>query len=217
MNNISSRNGMLIIYGPAAIYCLSNLPKALAISMDHADRPFLIGIMLVIHFLKRTLETLFLHKYSGGTDLATSISIGIYYTLVSIIISSFLVQVPISLYDRNLCSLGIACFLIGQIGNLYHHYILATLRKDDDVRDKGLKAYKIPSGGFFNLVTMPHYLFELISWFGIALCSQQINCYLVFFSMLSYLAGRSAATNEWYKRNIKDYPNNRKNLVPFLF
>jgi len=213
---------MLIIYGPAAIYCLSHLPKALAISMDHADRPFLIGIMLVIHFLKRTFETLFLHKYSGGTDLATSISIGVYYTLVSIIINSFLVKVPISLYDSNLCSLGIACFLIGQIGNFYHHYILATLRKDDlngTTKDKGqiIKAYKIPSGGLFNLVTMPHYFFELISWFGIALCSQQINCYLVFFSMFSYLAGRSVATSEWYKQNIKDYPNNRKNLVPYLF
>lgn len=210
---------MLIIYGPAAIYCLSHLPKALAISVDHADRPFLIGIMLVVHFLKRTLETLFLHKYSGGTDLATSISIGVYYTLVSIIINSFLVKVPTSLYDSNLCSLGIACFLIGQIGNFYHHYILSTLRNKDDLngKDNGLKAYKIPSGGLFDLVVMPHYFFELVSWFGIALCSQQINCYLVFFSMFSYLAGRSVATNEWYKQNIKDYPSNRKNLVPFLF
>lgn len=188
--------------------------------MDHAERPLLIGIMLSIHFLKRTLETFFLHKYSGSADFATSISIGIYYTIVSIIINNFLLKVPTSLYNSNLLNVGIACFVIGQIGNLYHHYLLSTLRKDkiNDVKDKEqiLKTYKVPTGGLFNYVTMPHYFFELISWLGIALCAQQINVFLVFLSMTSYLAGRSIATNEWYKNNVKDYPN-RKNLVPFLF
>lgn len=63
---------------------------------------------------------------------------------------------------------------------------------------------------------MPHYFFELIAWLGVALASQQLNSFLVFCSMFSYLAGRSEATQAWYKSNIKDYPE-RKNLVPFIF
>jgi very-long-chain enoyl-CoA reductase len=210
---------MLIIYVPALCYCLYYLPTALTIATDHADRPLIIGVMLTIHFLKRTLETLFLHKYSGSTDLGTAIFIGIYYTLVSIIVSYFSVQVPVSLYDKNILTTGITLFIIGQIGNFYHHYILASLRKDKLNPTEGkdqIKNYKIPVGGLFDYVTMPHYFFELISWLGIALTSQQANSFLVFCSMFSYLAGRSVATNQWYKDNIKDYPQ-RKNLIPFIF
>ena len=211
---------MLIIYVPALCYCIWFSPTALSLAKDHADRPLIIGAMLTIHFLKRSLETLFLHKYSGSTDLGTAIFIGIYYTLVSIIVSYFSVQVPLSVYDKNICLLGITFFFLGQIGNFYHHYLLAALRKDNKITSKGIeqiKNYKIPKGGLFDYVTMPHYFFELISWLGIALTAQQVNSFLVFCSMFSYLAGRSVATNQWYKDNIPGYPSKRKNLVPFIF
>ena len=38
-----------------------------------------------------------------------------------------------------------------------------------------------------------------------------------FLSMASYLAGRSVATKEWYKLNITDYPDNRKNFFVNMY
>jgi len=159
-NNISSKFGMLIIYVPALCYCIYNtilkIPNINNLSLpsiDYSDRGLLIAIMLTIHFLKRTLETLFLHKYSGGTSLSTSISIGIYYTLVSVIVSYFSSLLPLSLYNQRTSIVGIIFFVIGQLGNFYHHYLLANLRKTTVTNDKEsiTKNYKVPRG---NIITI---------------------------------------------------------------
>ena len=49
-------------------------------------------------------------------------------------------------------------FAVGSAGNLYHHHLLASLRKGGDT------GYKVPMGGLFELVAAPHYLFELVAW-----------------------------------------------------
>lgn len=43
----------------------------------------------------------------------------------------------------ELATIGSLMFVVGQLGNLYHHYLLATLRKP------GEKGYKVPRGGLF--------------------------------------------------------------------
>lgn len=99
---------------------------------------------------------MFLHKYSGGTDLNTSVSIGIYYTLVSIIVSYFSSTLPVTSYDERICLLGIVFFVIGQVGNLWHHNLLANLRKDigtaKNDKEKIVKNYKIPSGNILIII-----------------------------------------------------------------
>jgi very-long-chain enoyl-CoA reductase len=65
---------------------------------------------------------------------------------------------------------GMLLFAIGIAGNFYHHYLLSQLRKGGD-DDKG---YKIPKGGLFELVTCPHYLFEITGFFGFAMISQSV-------------------------------------------
>lgn len=112
------------------------------------------------------------------------------------------------------------------MGNLYHHYILSTLRKDEPATSDGaakksdsfdIKAnYSVPSGGLFDYVTMPHYFFELIAWLGIAFVSQDINVYLVFASMFTYLLTRAKATKVWYLKNVDNYPKSRNVLLPFV-
>lgn len=53
----------------------------------------------------------------------------------------------------NLEYAGVVLFLVGILGNFYHHFLLSKLRV------KGDKGYKIPKGGLFSLVICPHYLF----------------------------------------------------------
>lgn len=48
-----------------------------------------------------------------------------------------------------------------QLGNLYHHWLLAGLRAPAIAGGAATKKYEVPRGGFFNLVTCPHYLFEV--------------------------------------------------------
>ena len=56
-------------------------------------RECLVAAMLLTHFGKRVLETLFLHKYSSKqTDGVMGGTIGLYYTLTCWLITSFTVS-----------------------------------------------------------------------------------------------------------------------------
>jgi len=113
-------------------------------------------------------------------------------------------------------SLSKALFGVGIAGNLYHHYLLANLR--DSKNTDGPK-YVAPKGGLFNYVAAPHYFFELLGWLGIAVVAQQMNAYLVFVCMTSYLAGRAYSQNGWNRSKFSesDWPASRKNVIPFIF
>jgi very-long-chain enoyl-CoA reductase len=106
--------------------------------------------------------------------------------------------------------------VIGIRGNLKHHLILANLRSSGGPKKTG---YVAPKGGLFDYVAAPHYMFELIAWLGMAIAANHLNVYLVFFTMTSYLSGRSVAQNVWNREHFskQDWPTSRKNLVPFLF
>lgn len=212
---IDSRNGMTLIYLPAflASTALNMLPELADISF--LPQQTLAGQFVMIHFLKRVLEVLFLHKYSGKVSQNLSTGIGAYYTIVSVII--LLVANPISSVGSLTTNIGTGLFGIGIAGNFYHHSILAGLRGDDTNTDE--KKYVAPVGGLFNYVAAPHYLFELMGWLGIAIVANHTNAYLVFTGMTSYLAGRAYSQNEWNRSQFseKDWPSTRKNMVPFLF
>ena len=227
---VNSKLGMLMIYSPAFIWLLT---KSSNMNIDIASlqqRESILTLCLVGHFGKRIFETLFIHKYSGNSDGLADFFIGFYYLIMSWIIIYFLKfnENNILLSPKMLLG-GISCYIIGEIGNFYHHFLLAQLRKSNHEKitsssssssSEGLelkKVYKIPTGGLFPYISTPHYLFELIAWFGIALISQHMNAFLVFTMMSSYLGGRSKATSEWYRSNIPNYPRDRKNIVPGLF
>ncbi|KAL4291460.1 hypothetical protein GQ457_14G021010 [Hibiscus cannabinus] len=106
---------------------------------------------------------------------------------------------------------GIVLFLIGIGGNFYHHYLLSKLRT------KGDKDYKIPKGGLFELVIFPHYLFEILGFFGISLISQTFYSFLVTLGCALYLMCRSYVTRRWYISMFDDFPNKVKALIPYVF
>ena len=205
-----SRVAMMVIYTPSFIVSMTFLvlgSGVTALGPLSVPAPSLALLFIVIHFGKRCLEVMLLHKYSGRTDRETPTIIGTYYTLLSILIAFC------GGSDNNDVSniTGAVLFAVGIAGNLYHHFLLAKLRGTES------KQYVTPKGGLFDYVATPHYLFELVGWLGIAIVSKHINSYLVFASMSSYLAGRSVAQNEFNRAKFEDWPSDRKNLIPFIF
>jgi steroid 5-alpha reductase family enzyme len=143
--------------------------------------------------------------------------IGVYYALTVVLIafandSNIRSEVDGRTVVKNM--VGSTLFGVGIVGNFYHHYLLAKLRSS-----KKTTKYVAPSGGLFEFVATPHYLFELIGWLGVAIVSHQLNVYLVVTSMMSYLGGRSVAQNEFNRKTFseKDWPLDRKNILPFMF
>ena len=240
---IPSRVGMLIIYTPALLACCFSpfyVPSAYY---------SLAGLLCLIHFLKRDLEVLFVHKYSGAIPLWAATGISFLYTANALLICCVSSSKPAELcrltglgkfiivevmerttfsfsfvghlfnsdFQHPIDSVSQGLFSVGILGNGYHHALLANLRSSHS-EDSGTK-YAAPRGGLFEYVAAPHYLFELITWLGVAIVSEHLNVYLIVISMTSYLAGRSVAQNNWnrLKFSKEEWPASRRNLIPFVF
>eukprot|EP00536_Pseudo-nitzschia_multiseries_P000163 jgi/Psemu1/299886/fgenesh1_kg.3_\ len=205
---------MLIIYVPATIVAFLFqlvLPQFFA-----SIAPTAAGWMVLAHFLKRDAEVLFLHRYSGNTELGAAQLIAVSYALTALMIS-ITTEPSVSAIGNASTNLGGLLFAAGSLGNLYHHYLLALLRSTTST--SATQKYIAPRGGLFGYVAAPHYFFELVAWLGIAIASQQLTSYLNLVSMTCYLCARSYNQNQWNQKKFdeKDWPASRKNMVPFVF
>eukprot|EP00931_Biecheleriopsis_adriatica_P026443 TRINITY_DN16098_c0_g1_i1.p1 TRINITY_DN16098_c0_g1~~TRINITY_DN16098_c0_g1_i1.p1 ORF type:complete len:271 (-),score=43.80 TRINITY_DN16098_c0_g1_i1:209-994(-) len=210
-----SRTGMVLLYAPALLVSLGYLQNALSLTSSNGREALTAGL-LTLHFGKRVWECLFLHVYSGTMDGDFLLPISAFYALTAAMLAHQQLQITEYSHPAStpLCVLGISMAIVGQLGNFYHHYLLAVLRKGKAGAGEG---YTIPMGGLFRYVTMPHYFCELVAWLGLACVTQQLNAFLAVTGMVSYLSGRSVATTRWYKSKFATYPLERRHLFPFLF
>lgn len=207
---VSSRVGMLMAYVPSLVLSSYLIWKEDVRGVNNT----LVMKMLAGHFLKRVMEVLFLHKYSGEAELSFGISGGLMYMTYSYIIAHFLMlREKLGIQNEEFSQVGLVLFCVGQFGNLYHHYVLARLRKPENS-----KSYLVPTGGMFGYVLCAHYLFELIAWLGIALSANSPPAFGVLLTMTGYLLGRSQATEAWYREKLKEtFPLGVKKIIPFVF
>jgi hypothetical protein len=210
-SGISPRLGMFLIYFIPILGYLSTIPNFKTISPYH----LLLLLVFTFHFTKRCLEVLFLHIFSGKIGLVGVVFITLAYTNIGILLGNnhAKMQALAELSPGSAYSLfALFLFIFGQSGNFYHHLLLKKLReKQTD------KVYSMPTGGLFPFVVCPHYFFELLSWFAIALLSTHWESYVVFFIMLCYLSGRSERTKSWYHSKFIDFPRERKRILPFVY
>lgn len=209
--DLDSKKGMFIIYFlPFLIYVYFYLTSTFFSSLYHQ----LIFIAVTLHFAKRCLEVLFLHRYSGKISFLTTGLITWAYSSIAYSIheSVDIFTKPDMIANTTDYSLyfGFAVFLLGQSSNFYHHILLTRLRTNES------REYKIPEGGLFSLVNCPHYLSEIIGWIGIAIMSKYLIVYGLTFIMSAYLFGRSINTTRWYWEKIPNFPKDRKSILPFV-
>nr|XP_043615464.1 3-oxo-5-alpha-steroid 4-dehydrogenase 2-like [Erigeron canadensis] len=205
---ISSRTGMLIFYTPAFLAGLVSF-----FLFPGGDfRFFLLKFAVTFHFFKRDLEVLFVHKYSGGIILGSVILIsGFYLSMAAGLITVHYLTLGLPEPSVDLKYIGLIIYIVGILGNFYHHNLLSDLRKNNE------KEYKIPQGGLFNLVICPHYMFEIAIFVGISFISQTPLAFACTFGDSLYLISRSYVTRKWYANKFEDFPKHIKCVIPYLF
>ncbi|KAG8368147.1 hypothetical protein BUALT_Bualt15G0014800 [Buddleja alternifolia] len=111
--------------------------------------------------------------------------------------------------------IGAAFFSWGWIHQLCCHAILGSLRKND----KKVDDYAIPHGDWFEYVSSPHYLAEIVMYGGIVIASgfSDITIWLLFGFVVANLAIAAAETHRWYLRKFGNYPRNRCAIIPFVY
>ncbi|GBF49695.1 hypothetical protein LPTSP4_12110 [Leptospira ryugenii] len=209
---ISPRFGMFIIY---FLPILAYWSTGLSLPKHPSPYAILLFLLFAIHFGKRCLEVLFLHKFSGKIGWTAVIFISFAYSNIGFLSGNLHYRSPEGIFESvpSFVTLaGLFLFFLGQAGNLYHHIILRNLRSNSETKE-----YKVPDKGLFKILVCPHYFFELISWFGFAMVSTYLDMYFVFFIMAGYLAGRSHQTRLWYLANVENFPKDRKRILPYIY
>lgn len=111
------------------------------------------------------------------------------------------------LYDiRFIC--GLSLFMLGLVTHIHSDTLLRRLRKP------GQTSYVIPQGGLFIFVSAPNYLGEIVEWTGWALLTWSLGGAAFAVFTIGNLLPRACSNHAWYKKHFKDYPSNRKALVP---
>lgn len=212
---IPTRDGMFRIYVPATI-AAALITVYQYYFLDGTDAFSLAAPFLFIHFFKRSFEVAFVHHYSGTMPRQNGNAIGLMYASWTILVA--LTATPhATIQSEVMFHIGLLLFVMGEVGNGYHHYLLRRLRREK--RNGDDKRYVPPVGGMFGHVAAPHYLFELVAWYGIACVAQQTHAFLTAGGMTSYLAGRAVVTNRWYMDTFTDreWSRTKKALVPGIF
>ncbi|XP_058183369.1 steroid 5-alpha-reductase DET2-like [Rhododendron vialii] len=206
---VSGRKGMFMVYFPAFLFGLASF----CLFPNQGLRFILVKSALTIHFLKRTLEVLFVHKYSGPmfVDIATMISLN-YFINTALMIYAQHLNRGLMEPQVDLKYPGIAIFLVGLSGNFYHHCLLSNLRGEGKQ-----EYYKIPKGGLFSLVICPHYLFEILGFIGVSCIAQTWSAVSFTLGSAILLMGRSYGTRRWYLSKFEDFPEDVKAIFPFVF
>lgn len=202
---MSSRVGMFILY---FVPVLAHAAACFFYEYQWSFAQRCLAVCVLLHFLKRCAESLFLHRYAGPIDRLTVFQIAFFYSAVAWGAAYFNQFTP-DVKDGVLV-LGLLFFGVGIIGNFVHHKILADMRRNN-------LEYFIPMGGMFRWVSCPHYLFEVLGWLGMALISKQPFLYLTFLAMTFYLMARSHKAQLWYLSHFENYPKERRAMIPRIF
>jgi len=163
---VSWRTAYLVEYiGPLVIYPLFLFPMVREVAYPPSGArssttvQWIVLFCWILHFLKRELETVFLHKFSNDKmPLKSLIKNCLYYWT-----AGFAVGYTVN-DSRHFCLSGYALyiclvgFLVAEGLNFLAHLHLANLRPGTS------KAVRLPTGWMWDYVTCPNYSAEILSW-----------------------------------------------------
>ncbi|KAH7514581.1 hypothetical protein FEM48_Zijuj11G0104700 [Ziziphus jujuba var. spinosa] len=106
---------------------------------------------------------------------------------------------------------GLVIFLGGMAVNIWSDRVLVGLKREGG-------GYKVPRGGWFELVSCPNYFGEIMEWFGWAVMTWSWVGLGFFLYTCANLVPRACANHNWYLEKFReDYPKARKAVIPFLY
>ncbi len=167
-----------------------------------------LGIAWLLHYAQRTFVFSLLMRDEKRHKPVLTIAMAIVFNVLNAVGNA------VSLRDRPIdlwLVLGVAIFAFGMLVNLHSDHVLRTLRKP------GETGYLIPNRGFFNYVSAPNYLGEILEWVGFAIAAQTLAGWAFAVFTVANLAPRALSNHRWYRQKFPDYPVSRRALIPFIW
>lgn len=170
------------------------------------------------HYLKRILETFFVHRFSHVTSPISNVfrNCSYYWTFGAFI--AYFVNHPLyTPVSEKQMKIGFGLGILCQAANFYCHILLRNLRSPD-----GKGGYQIPYGFLFNIVTCANYTTEIYQWVGFNIATQTVAGYtflvVATLIMTDWALGKHRRLKKIFdgKDGRPKYPRRWVILPPFL-
>jgi len=221
---ISWKTVFLIEYaGPLVIHpIIFNAPKLFyGNDFQHSELQNYLYAFVLLHFVKRELETLFVHRFSHATmPLFNVFKNSAHYHILSGLFLAYGLYGPglsaaavRGTYkdDPRLLLIGTIVWAWAEFSNLATHITLRNLRP------AGTKKRAIPTGYGFDLVSCPNYFFEAVAWTAVSILSGSLVAWLFTAASCGQMGIWAIKKHKAYKKEFgAQYPK-RKIMVPFIW
>ncbi|CCF75277.1 enoyl reductase [Babesia microti strain RI] len=205
--------------GPLLIFpCLYFFPSIFypTTSVPKSPTQVTAFFMLILHFLKREIESLFIHRFSRSTMPLTNLITNCvhYWLFCGVGIGYYIFHPyysPNPITSNKFCqTIIVGLFITFEFLNLMTHL---TLR---DLRTPGTKERNIPNGWGYQYVSCAHYLWEICCWITFSMLVQTISAY-AFTILAAFIMSKWALKkHETYFKQFPSYPKSRKAIFPFI-
>ncbi|KAI8058384.1 3-oxo-5-alpha-steroid 4-dehydrogenase-domain-containing protein [Syncephalis plumigaleata] len=189
----------------------------------HSKRTIIVAYLMQIQLLRRYYECLFVERPSSNARMHIGhYVVGMSYYLVTCLAIWCHDNADSSIHSMtgnsssSLSSLyallALALFVYASYQQYHCHCILAQLRVTQP------DTYTIPYGGWFNLVSSPHYLAEFLIYLALTMLLHfpRVCCCLLVWVVIN-LGTTARQSHQWYRRHFRNYPANRTAFIPILY
>ncbi|XP_037627204.1 polyprenol reductase [Sebastes umbrosus] len=182
----------------------------------------LVLLLLCVHSLRRLLECLFVSVFSDGALHLVQYVFGVCYYIVlglTVLCSDRLEKGTGTLLSQLdwFHVAGSALFIGASLMQHQSMVLLARLRTGKTGAVETL-AHRAPEGGWFELVSCPHYFAELLIYVSLSLVfgGLTLTWWLVVLYVLFNQALAAQLCHELYISKYESYPRHRKAFIPFV-
>ncbi|PPQ83493.1 hypothetical protein CVT25_006983 [Psilocybe cyanescens] len=210
------------------------------VDVEHSALQKYIYVFVMLHFAKRELETLYVHRFSHDTMPWFNIfkNSGHYWVLsgaftltsqwipgssccAGVIFAADIYRPAFSATSPYIVNtlrdnehylwICAGLWAFAELSNLHTHLTVSALRPP------GTRKRGIPFGYGFNLVSFPNYFFETLGWLVITGMSGSPGVALFTVVSFTQMALWAVKKHKNYKKEFgKEYPRSRKALIPFI-
>jgi len=170
--------------------------------------------MALAHYVKRELETVFVHRFSNETMPLKNIfknSAGYWLLFGMFTMIPLLHPSNSAVHSRkHKDTVFFLLFTLCELLNLKCHLVLKGLRRP------GTTERGIPKGFGFNQVSCANYWWEFCSWVAFAGLSEQYGAYAFAAASFYQMYEWAVKKHKRYQAEFPEYPKSRKAMVPYL-
>ncbi|GAA5848936.1 hypothetical protein JCM8547_006393 [Rhodosporidiobolus lusitaniae] len=210
-------------FGPLVIHPIFYTSQRLIYRQEfaHSRMQQVALVLILLHYAKRELETLFVHRFSSATMPVFNIfkNSAHYWGLSGLLLAAPLfgpwngaARLAGTIQDSDAWIYGwTALWAYAQLSNLVTHLNLSSLRPS------GTTIRQIPKGYGFNLVSCANYWFETVAWVAFTGLTLSWAAALFTAVAVAQMYVWAVKKHRRYRKEFGDkYPRGRKVMFPFI-